>query len=368
MSTEQALYQGVLDAPDDDAPRLVFADWLEEHGQPERAEFIRVQIEQEREPVLSPRWRELEKRSRALLKGRVKQWGRTVKGLFWEPKFRRGFVESVCITARSFVERAAELFSVHPLRSLRLTVGADVGTGLADRFRSPVLGRLRHLEVGGVLTPADVAALAESPYASGLTGLDFILWGPGRPSLRGVFHSERLSRVEALSLVGDHPSQQPTPVQELAASPLARQLVRLRVERRWVPEVARALVESPNLGNLRCLGLRAMWGAAGTGVQLAEMLAGSALLPRLHTLLLADDRSGGEDGTVRLAGSPGVAGLRVLDLSAYPVTDAGARALLESPHLGNLWWLGVRRGGLSLPMLRELQKRFGRHVGTASGL
>ena len=30
-------------APDDDAPRLELADWLEEDGQPERAEFIRVQ-------------------------------------------------------------------------------------------------------------------------------------------------------------------------------------------------------------------------------------------------------------------------------------------------------------------------------------
>jgi hypothetical protein len=277
-------------------------------------------------------------------------------------------VESVCVTVRGFVERPDELFAAHPLRSLRVTVAPGVDSGLAERFRSPVLGRLRHLEIGSVLTPAEVAALADSPYAGGLTGLDFILWGPGRPSLRAVFRSKRLSRVEALSLVGDHPNQQPNPVQELAASPLARQLVRLRVERRWVPEVARALVESPNLGNLRCLGLRTMGGPAGTGVQLAEMLAGSALLPRLHTLLLADDRSGGEDGSVHLAGSPGVAGLRVLDLSAYPVTDAGARALLESPHLGNLWWLGVRRGGLSLPMLRELQKRFGRYVGTASGL
>lgn len=31
--------------PGDDAPRLAFADWLTEHDQPERAEFIRLQIE-----------------------------------------------------------------------------------------------------------------------------------------------------------------------------------------------------------------------------------------------------------------------------------------------------------------------------------
>jgi uncharacterized protein (TIGR02996 family) len=34
--------------PDDDAPRLVFADWLEENGEPDFAEFIRVEIERDR--------------------------------------------------------------------------------------------------------------------------------------------------------------------------------------------------------------------------------------------------------------------------------------------------------------------------------
>ncbi len=45
MNDEQALLQTVLQNPDDDAPRLVLADFLEEHGQEERAEFIRVQCE-----------------------------------------------------------------------------------------------------------------------------------------------------------------------------------------------------------------------------------------------------------------------------------------------------------------------------------
>ncbi len=35
----------IAENPDDDAPRLVFADWLDEHDMPERAEFIRLQIE-----------------------------------------------------------------------------------------------------------------------------------------------------------------------------------------------------------------------------------------------------------------------------------------------------------------------------------
>lgn len=44
-SDETALLRTILARPDDDAPRLVYAEWLEEHGQEERGEFIRVQCE-----------------------------------------------------------------------------------------------------------------------------------------------------------------------------------------------------------------------------------------------------------------------------------------------------------------------------------
>jgi uncharacterized protein (TIGR02996 family) len=40
---QQAFLRAIAETPDDDAPRLVYADWLEEHGDPDRAEFIRVQ-------------------------------------------------------------------------------------------------------------------------------------------------------------------------------------------------------------------------------------------------------------------------------------------------------------------------------------
>src|SRR5262245_50020718 len=51
---EEALLQTIFDNPDDDAPRLIYADWLEERGDPvnvARAEFIRVQIELERPKI-----------------------------------------------------------------------------------------------------------------------------------------------------------------------------------------------------------------------------------------------------------------------------------------------------------------------------
>jgi uncharacterized protein (TIGR02996 family) len=41
---DQAFLDAVVSVPDDVAPRLMYADWLEERGDP-RGEFIRVQCE-----------------------------------------------------------------------------------------------------------------------------------------------------------------------------------------------------------------------------------------------------------------------------------------------------------------------------------
>lgn len=40
-----AFIQAICENPKDDTPRLMYADWLDEHGESERAEFIRVGCE-----------------------------------------------------------------------------------------------------------------------------------------------------------------------------------------------------------------------------------------------------------------------------------------------------------------------------------
>jgi uncharacterized protein (TIGR02996 family) len=67
MTHDNAFRRDIIENPDDDTPRLVYADWLDEHGQPERAEFIRVQCELARMPAGDPRRAELEARERELL-------------------------------------------------------------------------------------------------------------------------------------------------------------------------------------------------------------------------------------------------------------------------------------------------------------
>ncbi len=44
MTEQAAFIRAICTDPDDDTARLVYADWLDEHGEPERAEFIRVQV------------------------------------------------------------------------------------------------------------------------------------------------------------------------------------------------------------------------------------------------------------------------------------------------------------------------------------
>lgn len=45
MTEEESLMATIIEYPDDDTPRLVFADWLQENGEYDRAEFIRIQCE-----------------------------------------------------------------------------------------------------------------------------------------------------------------------------------------------------------------------------------------------------------------------------------------------------------------------------------
>jgi uncharacterized protein (TIGR02996 family) len=54
---DDAFLQAILSSPDDDTPRLAYADWLEEHGRSERAAFIRVQCQLARLPDDDPRRR-----------------------------------------------------------------------------------------------------------------------------------------------------------------------------------------------------------------------------------------------------------------------------------------------------------------------
>jgi uncharacterized protein (TIGR02996 family) len=118
--TEQAFLEAICDNPEDDTPRLVFADWLEENGQPERAEFILVQIEMASLGQDDPRRPALADRSRALFFDPTAAWGRELRELLTYSAWERGFVWRVALTAARFLAHAEAIFRLAPVREVRL--------------------------------------------------------------------------------------------------------------------------------------------------------------------------------------------------------------------------------------------------------
>src|SRR5581483_7143335 len=105
-----AFLRAIADHPDDDLPRLVYADWLDEHGDPARAEFIRVQCALARLPAGDTRAAALARREAELLTDHQADWLRPLAGLAGGAKFRRGFVEEVTVETAVFLDRGADLF------------------------------------------------------------------------------------------------------------------------------------------------------------------------------------------------------------------------------------------------------------------
>ena len=67
LSEEDAFLSAVHANPEDDTPRLMYADWLDEKGD-DRGEYLRLLVRLEEVPPKSPDRRELRRRLRELRK------------------------------------------------------------------------------------------------------------------------------------------------------------------------------------------------------------------------------------------------------------------------------------------------------------
>lgn len=75
MNDETALLAAISEHPEEDTPRLVYADWLDEHDLPVRAEFIRLQCELDRRRRANEGWRsDLLIREAVILKNHAGDW------------------------------------------------------------------------------------------------------------------------------------------------------------------------------------------------------------------------------------------------------------------------------------------------------
>jgi uncharacterized protein (TIGR02996 family) len=116
-----AFLRAIIAAPDDDLPRLVYADFLDEHGDPARAEFIRVQCELAKRPDHDPYFRTLEDREHDLLSEHESVWRGTEPSWAREWEWRRGFVDEVAGGNTLFEYECGSWLTRHPIRVWRCT-------------------------------------------------------------------------------------------------------------------------------------------------------------------------------------------------------------------------------------------------------
>lgn len=145
MNTHDAFMAAIVENLDDDAPRLIYADWLEEQGDRDRAEFIRVQCEIARRGELRcaktgkelKGYAEYEKHCRCTpcrLKQReyyssqrfiVWEWTGRLRGpmsYVYREDFRRGFIESVTCTCQQWLYHGSAILAAQPtIREVRMS-------------------------------------------------------------------------------------------------------------------------------------------------------------------------------------------------------------------------------------------------------
>src|SRR5262249_48629601 len=148
MNQRQAFLQTIIEAPEDDTPRLVFADWLDDEGDAKRAEFIRTQIALERLPAADARRPELARREKELLNTHGWGWAEEVGCVIEEWQFRRGFIERAQMSLLQTGDEIAAILNLAPIRHIRDTTQADTLAGVVEAL--PHLGRLTGLEYWGL--------------------------------------------------------------------------------------------------------------------------------------------------------------------------------------------------------------------------
>jgi uncharacterized protein (TIGR02996 family) len=307
MHDRDAFLNAIIASPEDDAPRLIYADWLDERGDPAdaaRAEFIRVQVELSRLADDDPRRPPLEDREHELLAGHVARWLGDWPRYVPRWRFERGFLAEIETDTGTLADRGADLFARHPITRLVLEPedASDHDPGPVEEVGAAAwLSRLAglRLHVWSMSVGAAAPVLA-SPWLTGLTELDASFAedvGHFAAILARCPSLARLRTVGVPGVFGD-----PAPMVRVLES---------------------TAVEGLNAG-----------GIFVNDAALAALLRGrfAGRLTRLRTVR----GEYGRDGWKAFA-SPALTGaLRGLDIFDSPLAGAGLGPLLALPGLRNL--------------------------------
>jgi uncharacterized protein (TIGR02996 family) len=397
MPVEQRFLRAILAAPEDDTPRLAYADWLSERGDP-RGELIRVQCRLARLPDGGPEHLTLQQRETQLLQAHYDTWTKELERMApgaWVV-FRRGFPDT--LTAYDVEDEALRGLALVPtLRALELSGQALTAEGL------------RHLQALPLVQQLDLTNLALTDEAlralAGARTLRVLSLSLDGLTPAGLAHLEGLPEL----LVVRH-EEEPTPevaavLERLKQRRMERFRHRSTEERRreaqlvleahggnfvcagglvkkihlsqcWVTDndleylTAFPELESLDLYEVRAssAGLRHLAGLDNlrelqlgkTPVRSLEPLAGLTRLTRLHAAWLQDEESRScltDEGT---RGLEHLRSLEDLDLSAAAITDVTLHRLARLTRLRRLRLSSVQgisdEGLKGLAHLRELEE------------
>jgi uncharacterized protein (TIGR02996 family) len=121
MDDRDAFLAAIIENPDDDALRLVYADWLEERGTDSdvaRARLIRLQVEVDRQPSDDDRLAANTAECDRLIEQYWREWtygfrtDRTA-AYFYKDSFRRGFLPYWCLDAEDLSDPALDVLLDH---------------------------------------------------------------------------------------------------------------------------------------------------------------------------------------------------------------------------------------------------------------
>ncbi len=192
MVDDSPFLQAIVAAPDDLAPRLIYANSLRSRGDRNsvaRAEFIALQIDIESMKLEDARWPAIAQRERELLDQYRSTWERPLrahlmpkleepvkwltarlfgKGGSWG--FRRGFVEDVSASVIGFMDADHHLFGMTPLRQVKLT---NASTFVEILMKVPELDTLRSLHlVSDAEFDEDMENLLSNALEAGLGAIE----------------------------------------------------------------------------------------------------------------------------------------------------------------------------------------------------
>lgn len=353
-ATEQDLLAAIWARPLEDAPRLMYADWLTETGHPERGDLIRAQCALARLPEDDPQARKLRGAALRALRGREGTWKAHLPNHLKGGEWHRGFFQPHDNRGEPVgrvLHLPADEWHMVPTRRWFLT---DAAVHWDELLASPNLDRLERFFFNGAVPAGDwVARAIACPGFRNVCRITLVGLPIGWAEVSALLTAWADHGIVEIDLNGTHLGDDG--FAQLLAHPATATVRELRARNDGLTaEGVRHLAAS----SFRLPVPRVDLTANAIGDAGLEALLAWREFPRVHELLLAE--AGITDaGAAALAACNGARELRGLWLGENAIGEAGARALADSPHLAKLDRLYLNANPIPQAALARLRERFG---------